>query len=59
MGFRTEYPLITITIRRDQKNWLKNQNTINFSGFVQEQLDILIADVEKKRKSLKPIAELK
>ena len=52
MGFRTDYPLITITIRRDQKEWLAKQNTVNFSGYVQDQLDMLIRYKEKQRKAL-------
>ena len=40
--FRTDYPLMTITVQRWQKNWLLSQNTINFSGLVQEMLTELI-----------------
>jgi|APSaa5957512535_1039671.scaffolds.fasta_scaffold36468_5 hypothetical protein len=52
MGFRTDYPLITITIRRDQKEWLARQNTVNFSGYVQDQLDMLMRYKDKQRKAL-------
>ena len=40
--FRTDYPLMTITIQRWQKNWINTQQTINFSGLVQEMLTELI-----------------
>lgn len=52
MGFRTDYPIITITVRRDQKEWLSNEHTINVSGFIQDQLDLLIKHKEKQRKAL-------
>ncbi len=38
----------TITVREDQDNWLKNHLEINFSGFVQTKLDLLIKNVNKK-----------
>jgi len=52
MGFRSNFPLITITIRRDQKDWIASQNTLNFSGWVQEELDKLIAEKEKQKRNL-------
>lgn len=42
MGFRSDYPVVTITIQRWQKNWLAKQQGINFSGLVQEMLTEMI-----------------
>lgn len=42
MGFKSDFVYCTITIRRDQKKWLDEQNALNFSGFVQQQIDELM-----------------
>ena len=39
---RSDYPLVTITVQRWQKNWIAQQHGINFSGLVQEMLCELI-----------------
>jgi hypothetical protein len=39
---RSDYPVVTITIQRWQKNWITKQHAINFSGLVQEMLAELI-----------------
>jgi|APSaa5957512535_1039671.scaffolds.fasta_scaffold04670_12 hypothetical protein len=52
MGFRTDFPIITITVRRDQKDWIQNENTLNVSGFIQDQLDLLIKHKAQQRKAL-------
>jgi shikimate kinase len=39
---RSDYPVVTITLQRWQKNWLNKQNAINFSGLVQEMMTELI-----------------
>ena len=41
-SFRSEYPLTAITLQRWQKNWLKQQHAMNFSGLVQEMLTEII-----------------
>ena len=39
----------SITIRDDQNEWLKIHTDINFSGFVQEKLDILIRKLKRQK----------
>lgn len=39
---QSEYPLVTITLQRWQKNWIKQQHAINFSGLVQEIVSEII-----------------
>ena len=41
-GFRSDYPLVTITLERWQKNWIKQQHAMNFSGLVQEMISEII-----------------
>ena len=50
MPFLSEYVLKCVTIRREQKEWLSQQNNINFSGFVQDQLDLWIQTIEKQKR---------
>lgn len=52
MPFFSEFPLKCITIRRDQKEWLERETTFNFSGFVQDQLDLFIELKRKQKKTL-------
>ena len=53
MKFRSEYPKKEITIRQDQLKWLKNHKEINYSGFIQDQTDLLIKHTEKQNKGIK------
>lgn len=53
MKFRSEYPKKEITIRQDQFQWLKLHKEINYSGFIQDQTDLLIKHTEKQNKSIK------
>ena len=46
MGFRSNFVFVGITIRRDQRKWLDEQNTLNFSGFIQEKIDELMKQKE-------------
>lgn len=39
---RSDYPLVTITIQRWQKDWITAQHALNFSGLVQEMVSELI-----------------
>ena len=50
MPFLSEYVIKCVTIRREQKEWLAKQNNINFSGFVQDQLDLWITVIEKQKR---------
>jgi len=52
MPFRTEFPMTCITIRREQKEWLGREKSFNFSGFVQDQLDLYMALRQKQKKEL-------
>ncbi len=53
MPFLSEYVIKCVTIRREQKEWLSKQNNINFSGFVQDQLDLWIQTIEKQNRKNK------
>lgn len=50
MPFLSEYVIKCVTIRREQKEWLTKQNNINFSGFIQDQLDLWIQTIEKQKR---------
>ena len=52
MPFLSEYPIKCVTLRRDQKEWLSRETTFNFSGFVQDQLDLYIELKQKQKKQL-------
>ena len=58
MGFKTDFAITCITLRREQKEWLKQQNNINFSGFVQDQLDLWITTIEKQKRKDKKVNPL-
>ena len=53
MRFRSDYPKKEITIRQDQLQWLKIHREIKYSGFIQDQTDLLIKHTEKQNKALK------
>lgn len=42
---KADYTIVTITMQRWQKDWLKQQQSINFSGLVQE----MVAELIKQR----------
>ena len=58
MPFLSEYVIKCVTIRREQKEWLAKQNNINFSGFVQDQLDLWIQTIEKQNRKNKKVNPL-
>lgn len=39
---KSDYPIVSITIQRWQKDWIQSQHALNFSGLVQEMLNELI-----------------
>ncbi len=58
MPFLSEYVIKCVTIRREQKEWLAKQNNINFSGFVQDQLDLWIQTIEKQKRKAEKLNPL-
>ncbi len=58
MPFLSEYVIKCVTIRREQKDWLAKQNNINFSGFIQEQLDLWIQTIEKQKRKAEKLNPL-
>lgn len=52
MPFLSEYAKKEISIRRDQKMWLKEHKEINYSGFIQDQTDLLMKHIEKQNRAL-------
>ena len=45
---RSDYPLLTITVQRWQKQWISEHRSINFSGLVQEMVTELIKQHDPK-----------
>ena len=53
MPFLSEYAKKEVSIRRDQKAWLKaHKNEINYSGYIRDCTDNLVRNFEKQKRAL-------